>query len=319
MPILLIPLIFINSLRLILTFITIFTKVLEFIFLEAYIIYTYFVFNKEKTMKNFEPKILLTLKNYDKKQFIKDITAGLIVAIVALPLSIAFGIASGVAPQGGLITAVIAGFIISLLGGSRVQIGGPTGAFIIIVYGVVQQFGIAGLTIATIMAGFILILMGVLKIGSWIRFVSAPLVTGFTSGIALIIFSTQVKDFFGLTIDGAVPAEFIEKWITYFENFSHVNYYALLVSAISISIIILCTRFKSKIPGPFLALLFGSSIAYIFDLPVETIGDRFGEIHFSLNTFAIPHVEFKTISILFPVAITIALLGAIESLLSAVV
>jgi SulP family sulfate permease len=270
-------------------------------------------------MLEFQPKFFSELKSYNKNRFFKDLISGVIVAIVALPLSIAFGIASGVTPQAGLITAVIAGFLISFLGGSKVQIGGPTGAFIVIIYGVVTQFGVAGLATATVMAGTILILMGVLKIGSWIRFISAPLVIGFTNGIGIIIFSSQIKDFFGLTIKNGVPPEFIDKWEVYFENLSTINIYAVLIAVICMAIIILSTKFKSKIPGPFIALIVGSLLVYVFNMPVETIGDRFGTINFTLKSFVMPDLSLKSIQLLIPAAITIAMLGAIESLLSAVV
>jgi Sulfate permease and related transporters (MFS superfamily) len=195
----------------------------------------------------FTPKLIVTLKNYNQAQFYKDLMAGVIVGIVALPLAIAFGIASGVSPEKGLITAIIAGFIISLFGGSKVQIGGPTGAFIVIVYGIIQQYGIAGLTIATVMAGVMLIAMGVLKLGNVIKFIPFPVVVGFTSGIALTIFTTQVKDATGMQLN-AVPASFIDKWIVYFENFSGIGIWSVVTCAVTILIITLFTKITKKYP-----------------------------------------------------------------------
>ncbi|WP_276503959.1 SulP family inorganic anion transporter [Terrimonas pollutisoli] len=266
----------------------------------------------------FRPKLLDTLKNYNRQQFTKDLMAGLIVGIVALPLAIAFAIASGVSPEKGLYTAVIAGFIISAIGGSRVQIGGPTGAFIVIVYGIVQQYGINGLIIATFIAGVMLIIMGIARLGSVIKFIPHPLIIGFTSGIALIIFSSQMKDFFGLQM-GAVPADFINKWETYFANFQTVNVDAFLIAAVTVLIVFLWPKITHKIPGSLIAIILTTAAAQLLDLPVETIGSKFGSIPSSLPAPAIPDLDFNTIKNLVQPAFTIALLGGIESLLSAVV
>lgn len=266
----------------------------------------------------FRPKILDTLKNYNRRQFTKDLMAGLIVGIVALPLAIAFAIASGVSPEKGLYTAVIAGFIVSAMGGSRVQIGGPTGAFIVIVYGIVQQYGVNGLIIATFIAGVMLIIMGIARLGSVIKFIPHPLIIGFTSGIALIIFSSQMKDFFGLQM-GAVPADFIDKWETYFENFQTVNVYAFLIAAVTVLIVFLWPKITHKIPGSLIAIIVTTAGAHLLQLPVETIGSKFGSIPSSLPAPAVPDLDFNTIKNLIQPAFTIALLGGIESLLSAVV
>ncbi|HSQ97333.1 MAG TPA: SulP family inorganic anion transporter [Rickettsiales bacterium] len=267
----------------------------------------------------FEPKILGTMKNYSRSQLISDVMAGLIVAIIALPLSIAFGIASGVSPNQSLITAIIAGFIVAGLGGSKVQIAGPTGAFVILVYGVVTQYGLSGLMTVTVMAGFILILFGLFKIGDLIKFISLPLVIGFTAGIAVLIFSTQVRDLLGLTITGSIPAEFIEKWHVYFTNLNTTNFYALAISLLTILTIVFLPKLYSKIPSPFVALVLTTCLVKFLHLPVETIGDRFGQITFSMPQFVLPDFSLPTLKMLFVPAVTIALLGAIESLLSAVV
>lgn len=266
----------------------------------------------------FRPKLFDTLKNYTRKQFTNDVLAGIIVGIVALPLAIAFGIASGVTPEKGLITAVVAGFIISALGGSRVQIGGPTGAFIVIVYGIVQTYGIDGLIVATFMAGIMLIILGFARAGAVIKFIPHPLIIGFTSGIALIIFSSQVKDFLGLKM-GSVPADFIEKWRTYFMHIGSINLYALLIAISTIVIIMLWPKVTQKIPGSLIAILVTTAVVQFLKLPVETIGSRFGIISSSFPTPEIPHIDFATFKHLVAPAFTIALLCAIESLLSAVV
>ena len=266
----------------------------------------------------FRPKLFDTLKTYTKKQFSNDVFAGIIVGIVALPLAIAFAIASGVTPEKGLITAVIAGFIISAMGGSRVQIGGPTGAFIVIVYGIVQTYGINGLIIATFMAGIMLIIMGFARLGTIIKFIPHPLIIGFTSGIALIIFSSQVKDFLGLKM-GAVPADFLEKWGAYFTNIQSINFYAVAVAAVTIIIILLWPKVSQKIPGSLVAILVTTVAVQLLNLPVETIGSRFGIISSSFPKPEIPLVDFATFKQLIQPAFTIALLCAIESLLSAVV
>ncbi len=266
----------------------------------------------------FRPKLLDTLKNYTRPQFTKDLMAGIIVGIVALPLAIAFAIASGVSPEKGLFTAVIAGFIISALGGSRVQIGGPTGAFIVIVYGIVQTHGVSGLIIATFMAGIMLILMGLARLGSVIKYIPHPLIIGFTSGIALVIFSSQVKDFLGLSM-GVVPADFTDKWGAFFQHFSSTNFYALGTGVLTVAIILLWPKVSHKIPGSLIAILVTTAAVQFFALPVETIGSRFGSIPSSLPAPELPQIDFDTIKKLIQPAFTIALLGGIESLLSAVV
>ncbi len=266
----------------------------------------------------FKPKIFDTLKNYTRLQFGKDVMAGLIVGIVALPLAIAFAIASGVSPEKGLYTAVIAGFIISAMGGSRVQIGGPTGAFIVIVYGIVQVHGISGLIIATFMAGVMLIILGFARLGSVIKFIPHPLIIGFTSGIAILIFSSQMKDFFGLKM-GAVPADFLDKWKSYIESFGLVNMYAVLIATATVAIILLWPKVTHKIPGSLIAILVTTAAMQMLHLPIETIGSKFGSIPSSLPMPVIPHVDFATIKNLIQPAFTIALLCGIESLLSAVV
>lgn len=270
----------------------------------------------------FRPKLFETLKSYNKEQFYADLMAGIIVGIVALPLAIAFGIASGVSPEKGLFTAIIAGFLISFLGGSRVQIGGPTGAFIVIVYGIIQQFGITGLIIATMIAGVMLIALGLLRLGSVIKFIPYPVVVGFTSGIALTILASQIKDLLGLQT-GSLPADFIEKWIIYAENIESINPWAIATSALTIAIIALTPRFSKKIPGSLIALIVVTVIAavlrYHFGInSIETIGDRFS-IDPTLPTAETPPITFQAIRMLLPTAFTIAILGAIESLLSATV
>jgi SulP family sulfate permease len=266
----------------------------------------------------FRPKILDTLRNYDRHQFGKDLMAGVIVGIVALPLAIAFAIASGVSPEKGLYTAIIAGFIISAMGGSRVQIGGPTGAFIVIVYGIVQIHGVNGLIIATFMAGVMLIIMGFARLGTVIKFIPLPLIIGFTSGIAILIFSSQLKDLLGLNM-GAVPADFLDKWKSYFETIGSVNIYSLAIATATVAIILLWPNVTHKLPGSLIAILATTTAMQSLHLPVDTIGSRFGSIPSSLPIPVIPHVDFATIKNLIQPAFTIALLGGIESLLSAVV
>ena len=260
----------------------------------------------------FRPKLLETLKDYKRQQFLKDLMAGLIVGIVALPLAIAFAIASGVSPEKGLYTAVIAGFIISALGGSRVQIGGPTGAFIVIVYGIVQVYGINGLIIATFMAGIMLIIMGFARLGSVIKFIPHPLIIGFTSGIAVLIFSSQIKDFFGLKM-GAVPADFLDKWKAYIEQ--RIDKYLCSCNCrVTVLIILLWPKVTDKIPGSLIAILVTTAAMQLLHLPVETIGSKFGVIPSSLPRPVIPDIDFATIKQLIQPAFTIALLGGIESL-----
>lgn len=266
----------------------------------------------------FKPKLVDSLKNYNRQQFSKDLMAGIIVGIVALPLAIAFAIASGVSPEKGLFTAVVAGFIISALGGSKVQIGGPTGAFIVVVYGIVQEFGVNGLIIATFMAGVMLVVMGFARLGAVIKFIPHPLIIGFTSGIALIIFSSQVKDFFGLQM-GVVPADFMDKWISYAGQLSTINWTSFMIAGITVLIIQLWPRVSHKIPGSLVAILLTTAAAYFLHFPVETIGSRFGSIPSSLPSPVLPSFDLETVKKLIPAAFTIALLGGIESLLSAVV
>ena len=266
----------------------------------------------------FVPKLITTLQDYDRAQATADITAGVIVGIVALPLAIAFAIASGVTPERGLWTAIIAGFLISALGGSRVQIGGPTGAFVVIVYGIVHQYGVDGLIVATLMAGVFLIVLGAMKLGGVIKFIPHPVVIGFTTGIAVIIFSSQVKDLLGLQM-GAVPAEFVEKWVAFAEHIGSYQLHAIAIAALAAAIILSWPRLQSRIPGPFVALIVTTVVVQVFRLPVETIGSRFGAITGSLPQLSIPHITFEQARLLVGPAFTIALLGAVESLLSAVV
>jgi len=264
------------------------------------------------------PKLVTTLRGYDRAQLLSDTIAGVIVGVVALPLAIAFAIASDVTPDRGLWTAIVAGFLISALGGSRVQIGGPTGAFVVIVYAIVQKYGIDGLTVATLMAGVILVVMGVAKFGSAIKFIPHPLVIGFTSAIAVIIFSGEVKDFLGLQM-GAVPAPFLEKWGAYAAAIGTVSLPAVGVSLFALAIILLWPRVSRRIPGPFVALIVTTVAVYLFHLPVETIGTRFGEIAASVPHPHVPHLTLEQVTGLVGPAFTIALLAAVESLLSAVV
>lgn len=272
----------------------------------------------------FKPRLFTALKNYSKETFMADLMAGIIVGIVALPLAIAFGIASGVSPEKGIITAIIAGFIISLLGGSKVQIGGPTGAFIVIIYGIIQQYGEAGLIVATLMAGVLLILLGVFKLGAVIKFIPYPIIVGFTSGIAVTIFTTQIADIFGLNFAGEkVPGDFVGKWLLYFRHFDTINWWNTAVSIISIAIIALTPRFSKKIPGSLIAIVAVTLVVWLLKTHggvdcISTIGDRF-TIKSELPDAAVPVLNWEAIKNLFPVAITIAVLGAIESLLSATV
>lgn len=266
----------------------------------------------------FVPKSVTTLKSYNRLLFASDVTAGVIVGVVALPLAIAFAIASGVTPDRGLYTAIIAGFLISALGGSRVQIGGPTGAFVVIVYGIVQQYGIDGLVVATIMAGVILVILGITKLGATIKFIPHSVVVGFTSGIAVIILSSQVKDFLGLRM-GDVPAEFIPKWRAFASNLDSTNAQALGVALVALLIMILWPRVSRRIPGPFVALIATTLAVHLLDFPVETIGTRFGAISASFPQPTVPHVSLSQVTALVGPAFTIALLAAVESLLSAVV
>lgn len=271
---------------------------------------------------NIQTKLFSCLKTYDKKTFMSDLMAGIIVGIVALPLAIAFGIASGVTPEKGIITAIVAGLVISLFGGSKVQIGGPTGAFIIIIYGIIQKYGFEGLTIATLMAGFFLVLFGLLRLGTIIKYIPYPIVVGFTSGIAVTIFTTQIKDLFGLTLPSN-PSDFIEKWGVYLQNFNTIDPWCALIGVASVAVIAVTPRFSKKIPGSLIAIILMTIIALLLKnfagvLSIETIGDRFS-ISNELPAAQVPDMNWETIKSLVSPAITIAILGAIESLLSATV
>lgn len=279
---------------------------------------------KKNLLKDFTPQLFISLRTYSKAKFVSDLMAGLIVGIVALPLALAFGIASGVSPEQGIITAIIAGFIISFLGGSRVQIGGPTGAFIVIVYGVVQTHGIKGLLIATIIAGVILVLLGIFKLGKIIKFIPYPIIVGFTSGIAVTIFTTQIADIFGLDFGGEkVPGDFIGKWIMYAKHFGTINWWNTAVSIVSIFIIVVTPKLIRKIPGSLVAIVLVTIVVYCLKTyldvnVIDTIGDRFS-INATLPEAEMPVMDMAAITNLLPVALTIAMLGAIESLLSATV
>lgn len=271
---------------------------------------------------NIQTKLFSCLKTYDKKTFMSDLMAGIIVGIVALPLAIAFGIASGVTPEKGIITAIVAGLVISLFGGSKVQIGGPTGAFIIIIYGIIQKYGFEGLTISTLMAGFFLVLFGLLRLGTIIKYIPYPIVVGFTSGIAVTIFTTQIKDLFGLTLPSN-PSDFIEKWGVYLQNFNTIDPWCALIGVASVVVIAVTPRFSKKIPGSLIAIILMTTVALLLKnfagvLSIETIGDRFS-ISNELPAAQVPDMNWETIKSLVSPAITIAILGAIESLLSATV
>lgn len=269
-------------------------------------------------MDKLKPKLFSVMKNYSKEQFIKDVIAGIIVAIIALPLSIALAIASGVNPERGLYTAIIAGFFISIFGGSRVQIGGPTAAFVIIIYGIIQDFGVDGLVIATIMAGIFLVIMGLLRFGNLIKFIPYTITTGFTAGIAIGIFVGQIKDFLGLNM-GAVPSEFVEKMKAYSTNIHTLNISALLIGVISLVILIFWPKITDKIPGSLIAIIVSTLLVKFLPIEVNTIGSVYGELSSSFPTFHIPQTNFSTISKLIQPAFTIAILAGIESLLSCVV
>ena len=276
---------------------------------------------------DFRPKLLSTLKGYNLDSFSKDFMAGIIVGIVAIPLAIAFGIASGVGPTEGLVTAIIAGLLISIFGGSKVQIGGPTGAFIVIIYGIIQQFGLGGLAIATVMAGVMLVLMGIFKLGSIIKFMPYPIIVGFTGGIAITIFSTQMNDLFGMGIEN-VPANFIDKWVCYFHNIGNINWWSFAVGILSILIIVYTPKFSKKIPGSLLAIVIMTLACWLLErfagvTSISTIGDLY-TLPSGLPEWRLPSIPegetiFSTMQSLLPVAFTIAMLGAIESLLSAMV
>tara|TARA_Y100001934_G_scaffold281717_1_gene392407 strand:- start:833 stop:2494 length:1662 start_codon:yes stop_codon:yes gene_type:complete len=268
---------------------------------------------------DFTPKLISILKaGIKREQLLKDLSAGLIVGIVALPLAIAFAIASGVSPDKGLVTAIVAGIIISALGGSRVQIGGPTGAFIVIIYAIVQEHGIGGLTIATFMAGLILVLMGLARLGSLLKYIPYPLIVGFTSGIAVIIFSSQINDLFGLSIQN-LPADFLGKWLVYGQHFSQINWYALIIAMATILLSLNFHRISTKVPGSLVAIIAGTLVVHLFNVPVTTIESSFGDIPSRIPVPMVPDVNFSTVKALIQPALAIALLGGIESLLSAVV
>lgn len=273
----------------------------------------------------FAPRLLSELRHYNKAKFAADLMAGSIVGIVALPLAIAFGIASGVSPSQGILTAIIGGFIVSALGGSRVQIGGPTGAFIVIIYGIVSDpnLGLSGLMLATMLAGIFLILLGVCHLGTIIKFIPYPIVVGFTSGIAVTIFTTQIKDLFGLTIAGKMPGDFLSKWLVYFQNFDTVDWVTTAIGVLSIVIIALTPKVSKKVPGSLVAIIVMTIGVYFLntytDMKVLTIGDQFGEIKASIPSLQVPNLSWESVKSLFPTAMVIAVLGAIESLLSATV
>jgi len=266
----------------------------------------------------FKPKLFSVLPELDKTQLAKDVISGVLVGIVALPLAIAFAIASGVSPEKGLISAVIGGFLISFLGGSRVQIGGPTGAFIVILFGIVEHYGVNGLMVATLMAGFILVVMGFAQFGSLIKFIPYPVIVGFTSGIAVIIFSSQVKDFLGLDIR-QVPAEFIDKWVAYASALPTMGMETALTGLAALLIIIFWPKVSKKIPGPLVAILVTTAAVSLLHLRVDTIASRFGDIPSTIPTPSLPSFDLATMRNLVMPATTIAMLGAIEALLSAVV
>ena len=267
----------------------------------------------------FVPKALVCLKEgYTREAVTRDVIAGIVVGIVALPLALAFAIASGVPPERGLYTAIIAGFLISALGGSRVQIGGPTGAFVVIVYGIVTKYGYDGLVVCTIMAGIILVVLGLARMGALIKFIPYPVVTGFTSGIAVIIFSGQMKDLLGLKM-GAVPPEFLDKWMSYAEHFASIDPTTIAVAAGSLIVLLVWPRISRVVPAPFAAMVLATLVVQIFNLPVETIGSRFGGVPSTLPAPRLPDVPWQHLREFISPAVTVALLAAIESLLSAVV
>ena len=273
----------------------------------------------------FAPRLVSELRHYNKEKFMADLMAGLIVGIVALPLAIAFGIASGVSPSQGILTAIIGGFLVSALGGSRVQIGGPTGAFIVIIYGIVSnpQLGLSGLMIATMLAGLFLIILGVCRLGTIIKFIPYPIVVGFTSGIAVTIFTTQIKDLLGLNITEAIPADFVSKWIIYFRHITTIDWLTALIGVLSILIIALTPKVSKKVPGSLVAIIVMTIGVYFLNahtsMHVTTIGDQFGEIKASIPELQMPAITWEGIKSLLPTAMVIAVLGAIESLLSATV
>jgi len=267
----------------------------------------------------FIPKSIVCLREgYTRERLMRDVIAGVVVGIVALPLALAFAIASGVPPARGLYTAIIAGFLISALGGSRVQIGGPTGAFVVIVYGIVAKFGYDGLVVCTLIAGVMLVILGMARLGGLIKFIPYPVITGFTSGIAVIIFSGQVKDFLGLKM-GVVPPEFGDKWVAYYEHLSSINIVTLFVALATLAVLILWPKISTMVPAPFVAMVLATAAVKIFNLQVATIGSRFGAVPSSLPAPHLPAVQLMDLKQFISPALTIALLASIESLLSAVV
>ncbi len=269
-------------------------------------------------MKELKPKLFDVMKSYSGKQLVRDIISGIIVAIIALPLSIALAIASGVSPEQGLYTAIIAGFFISFFGGSRVQIGGPTAAFVVIICGIVTQYGMSGLTVATILAGILLVIMGICHFGSLIKYIPYTITTGFTCGIAVTLFVGQIKDFLGLSME-SVPSDFLPKMIAYGENITSVNLWALGIGALAVLIMIFWPKVTNKIPGSLIAIVVTTVIVTVFELPVNTIGSVYGELNSSFPTITFPDISFDLIKQMLSPAFTIAILAGIESLLSAVV
>jgi SulP family sulfate permease len=264
------------------------------------------------------PKSVLCLREYNLRKLLADLIAGLTVGLVALPLAMAFAISSGVPPQAGLYCAIVTGFLISALGGSKVQIGGPTGAFVVVVYGIVMQHGINGLYLCTIMAGFILVVLGVTGLGAVVKFIPRPVVIGFTNGIAVLIASTQIRDFFGLRVSN-LPGDFLGRSVALAYNFNTISITATALASVAVVVILLCRKFLTRIPGSVVALLLGTIVATLLALPVETIGTRFGGIPSGLPSLVLPHLSVNEMLPLFPSALTVAMLGAIESLMSAVV
>lgn len=280
--------------------------------------YTYFIERILSHMNELRPKLFDVMKSYTKKQLIKDIISGIIVAIIALPLSIALAIASGVGPEQGLYTAIIAGFFISFFGGSRVQIGGPTAAFVVIIYGIVASYGTDDLIVATILAGIILVIMGICRFGSLIKYIPYTITTGFTCGIAVTLFIGQLKDFFGMDI-ASVPSEFLDKVIVYAKNISTINLTATLIGLLAVAIMLLWTKVTDKIPGSLVAIVVTTAIAYFAKLPVNTIGSVYGKLNSAFPSFHVPSITMNLMQQMISPAFTIAVLAAIESLLSAVV
>lgn len=269
-------------------------------------------------MHELKPKLFDVMKGYSREQLIKDIISGIIVAIIALPLSIALAIASGVGPEQGLYTAIIAGFFISFFGGSRVQIGGPTAAFVVIIYGIVANYGTDGLIVATILAGIILVIMGICRFGSLIKYIPYTITTGFTCGIAVTLFVGQLKDFFGMEME-SVPSEFLEKVIAYAKNIHSINLTATLIGVAAVAIMLLWTKVTDKIPGSLVAIVVTTAIAYFAKLPVNTIGSVYGQLNSAFPAFHVPSITIELVQQMISPAFTIAVLAAIESLLSAVV